>query len=109
MIQLINSNYYKLFRLRSSRLCLVLNIIIAIVVTLAISLVVTTYNTDCENIRMSGMQAIKESLGWSFVASLFISIGVIYFASSDFNNKLNLNQVSKGYDRMKFYLSGLII
>lgn len=90
-------------------MCLVFNVIIAIIVTLAISFMVTTYNDAGENIRMSGMNAIKESLGWSFVVALFISIGVAYFASSSCNNKVKICEISKRCKQLKIYLSGLII
>lgn len=110
MIQLLKADFYRLWKSRSARICMVLNILIAIITILGTSLFTKLFIVAGETFEgMSGISTLTQSMSWSSIIAIFCTIAITLYTTSGFSNNTQKYPVTKGYGRIEVYLSGLII
>lgn len=109
MIQLIKADFFKLWKLGITKICIILNVVIAIAITLGTSFFVKMYMVAGETFEgISGISTWTQCLQWSVIIAILQVICVSLFSTSGFANKTHKNPVTKGYSRTDVYISGLI-
>ncbi len=109
MINLLKSDFYKLFRMKSFYICAAITAVLASLgVILLNSAIIAELGIDASLLGYDGIYALIVGVNNSFV-NLFIAILISMFISSEFSYGTMKNIASRGVSRANIYLSKIIV
>ncbi|GHV55175.1 hypothetical protein AGMMS49579_17340 [Spirochaetia bacterium] len=110
-MNIIKSEFYKLKKSKLFYVCMLICAVIPAIMAIAIQLGVQTRGAEGMSAivdDISGAAFLAETLGLALLPTV-LAVFVSIFVSSEFHNGTMKNYVSKGFNRVKIYLSKLVV
>lgn len=107
MINLLRSDFYKLFRTKAFYICGVIMATISVLIIVSLNASIkASMGIDASLLGYDGLYALTAGLAWS---NLFVTIMVSMFIPNEFSFGTIKNIASRGVSRINIYLSKIIV